>query len=225
VGDVVSRREASDAVSGLGWRYLLGGVGTRVAVASLARAAEVASHVVAVCGPAGEASLGMDLRRDQVVLTLRSREAPRVTRREIELAGRISAAVRDLGLATDAGGPHSVQAMEIAIDALDIPVVRPFWQAVTDYSDHPWETGPEASLVDPSGQGPAIWFQQMDAPRTQRNRIHVDITVPHDEAAHRIKAALDAGGRLAYDAEAPAFWVLADPEGNEACVCTWQARD
>jgi 4a-hydroxytetrahydrobiopterin dehydratase len=65
----------------------------------------------------------------------------------------------------------------------------------------------------------------MDAPRPQRNRIHVDITVPHDEAADRIKAALDAGGRLTYDAEAPAFWVLADPEGNEACVCTWQARD
>ena len=23
----------------------------------------------------------------------------------------------------------------------------------------------------------------------------------------------------------PAFWVLADPEGNEACVCTWLGRD
>ncbi len=39
--------------------------------------------------------------------------------------------------------------------------------------------------------------------------------------------ALDipASGTLVYDAEAPAFWVLADPEGNEACVCTWHARD
>lgn len=26
------------------------------------------------------------------------------------------------------------------------------------------------------------------------------------------------------DGHAPAFWVLADPEGNEACVCTWQGR-
>ena len=34
-----------------------------------------------------------------------------------------------------------------------------------------------------------------------------------------------AGGTLVSDAAAPAFWVLADPEGNEACVCTWQARD
>ena len=65
----------------------------------------------------------------------------------------------------------------------------------------------------------------MDASRSQRNRIHVDVSVPHDEAAHRIAAALAAGGRLLSDAEAPAFWVLADPEGNEACVTTWQGRD
>ncbi|MGH3406438.1 MAG: VOC family protein [Streptosporangiaceae bacterium] len=85
--------------------------------------------------------------------------------------------------------------------------------------------GPPNGLVDPVGQGPAIWFQQMDAPRPQRNRIHFDVSVPHDEAADRIAAALAAGGRLTYEAEAPAFWVLADPEGNEACVCTWPGRD
>ena len=65
----------------------------------------------------------------------------------------------------------------------------------------------------------------MDAPRPQRNRIHVDVTVPHDVATQRIAAALAAGGTLLSDARAPAFWVLADPEGNEACICTWQARD
>ncbi|WP_418607938.1 hypothetical protein [Georgenia sp. SUBG003] len=27
------------------------------------------------------------------------------------------------------------------------------------------------------------------------------------------------------DVYAPAWWVLADAEGNEACVCTWQGRD
>ena len=59
----------------------------------------------------------------------------------------------------------------------------------------------------------------------QRNRIHFDVSVPHDEAETRIQAALAAGGRLTYDAEAPAFWVLADAEGNEACVTTWQGRD
>jgi Glyoxalase-like domain len=71
-----------------------------------------------------------------------------------------------------------------------------------------------------SGRAPTIWFQQMDAPRLQRNRIHLDISVPHDEAQRRIQAA---GGTLVSDAEAPVFWILADAEGNEACITTCQA--
>ena len=64
----------------------------------------------------------------------------------------------------------------------------------------------------------------MDEPRPQRNRIHLDITVAHDAAEARVAAALAAGGTLVSDARARAFWVLADAEGNEACVCTWQDR-
>ena len=64
----------------------------------------------------------------------------------------------------------------------------------------------------------------MDELRPQRNRIHFDVSVPHDQAHERIQATLVAGGKLVDDAEAPAFWVLADPEGNEACVTTWQGR-
>jgi hypothetical protein len=48
--------------------------------------------------------------------------------------------------------------------------------------------------------------------------------VPPDEAPGRIEATLAAGGRLVSAARAPAFWVLADMEGNEACVTTWQGR-
>jgi 4a-hydroxytetrahydrobiopterin dehydratase len=44
------------------------------------------------------------------------------------------------------------------------------------------------------------------------------------DALHRAEAALAAGGRLLSDQRAPAFWVLADPEGNEVCVTTWQGR-
>jgi 4a-hydroxytetrahydrobiopterin dehydratase len=115
--------------------------------------------------------------------------------------------------------------LEIAIDAIDIPAIRPFWKAVLGYADEPGRGGPSDALIDPLGQGPAVWFQQMDEPRPQRNRIHFDVSVPHDEAHQRIEATLAAGGRLLSDAEAPAFWVLADPEGNEACITTWQGRD
>jgi len=152
-----------------------------------------------------------------------------VTPRDVELADWISSVVRGLGLRTDAdvggGAPRSVQLLEIAIDALDIASVRPFWKAVLGYGDEAGASGPTDPIVDPVGQGPAVWFQQMDAPRPQRNRIHLDVSVPHDEAHPRIEAALAAGGTLVSDAHAPAFWVLADAEGNEACVTTWQGRD
>jgi 4a-hydroxytetrahydrobiopterin dehydratase len=131
----------------------------------------------------------------------------------------------DVGGVADGGGGRSVQILEIGIDALDAAAIRPFWRAVLGYADEPGRSGPWDGLIDPLGQGPAVWFQRMDAPRPQRNRIHVDVSVPHDEAEPRIQAALAAGGQLLNDRKAPAFWVLADAEGNEACITTWQGRD
>jgi 4a-hydroxytetrahydrobiopterin dehydratase len=223
------RQEASEAVTGLGWRYVLGLLRASLPAGSLAEAADIAGRVVAACGAEADGRLWIDLRRDQLVLSLQSPATPLVTAREVALARRISEVAGRLGLATDAGvggaAQRSVQVIEVAIDAMDIPAVRPFWKAVLGYTDEPGRSGPEDPLVDPVGQGPAVWFQQMDAPRPQRNRIHLDISVPHDEAQRRIQATLAVGGRLVYDAEAPAFWVLADPEGNEACITTWQGRD
>jgi 4a-hydroxytetrahydrobiopterin dehydratase len=65
----------------------------------------------------------------------------------------------------------------------------------------------------------------MDAPRPQRNRIHIDVWVPPDQAEARIAAAIAADGHLVTDEHALAFWVLADVEGNEACVATIRGRD
>jgi 4a-hydroxytetrahydrobiopterin dehydratase len=59
----------------------------------------------------------------------------------------------------------------------------------------------------------------MDPPRHGRNRIHLDVDVPEAAMAERRDAALAAGGRLLDDSHDPQWWVLADPEGNEACIC------
>jgi 4a-hydroxytetrahydrobiopterin dehydratase len=225
--EVLSRREASEAVGDLGWRYVLAALRTQIRVPALARAAEVAAQLAATVGGDADERLRMDVREDRLLLAIQTRRAARVTTRDVALAHQLSAAATGLGQRTEpepAAG-RSVQAIEIAIDALDIATVRPFWKAVLAYVDEPGKGGPEDALVDPMGQGPPIWFQQMDAPRPQRNRIHLDISVPHDVARDRIAAALAAGGRLVSDAHAPAFWVLADAEGNEACVTTWEGRD
>mgnify|MGYP001011592869 CR=1 FL=1 len=48
-----------------------------------------------------------------------------------------------------------------------------------------------------------------------------DVVLPDVEAAERrVAECLAAGGRVVTDAHAPSYWVLADPEGNELCVCT-----
>ncbi|KAB1918967.1 4a-hydroxytetrahydrobiopterin dehydratase [Micromonospora noduli] len=225
----LGRQVASDAVSDQGWRYLLGALRTSVPVGSLVQATEAAARVVAACGSDADGHLRADIRPDRVVLTLQSADRASLTACDIDLAHRISAAMRNVGLRTapeiGTGASRSVQLVEIAVDALDIAAVRPFWKAVLGYTDEAGADGPRDPIVDPVGQGPAMWFQQMDQPRPDRNRIHFDICVPHDEAPRRIEAALAAGGRLVSASHAPAFWVLADIEGNEACVTTWQGRD
>ncbi|WP_435851352.1 VOC family protein [Streptomyces mirabilis] len=226
---ILSRQEASEAVHDYGWRFLLGTLRTSVRVRSLAQAMGLAADTVAVCGDDADRHLRVDVRPDRVVFTLQSLDRAAVTTRDVELARQISATADRSGLLAEpeigTGASRSVQLLEIAIDALNIAGIRPFWKAVLGYTDEAGAEGPEDPLIDPVGQGPAIWFQQMDRARPQRNRIHFDICVPHDEAPRRIETALAAGGRLVSATRAPAFWVLADLEGNEACVTTWQGRE
>jgi 4a-hydroxytetrahydrobiopterin dehydratase len=135
-----------------------------------------------------------------------------LSERDVELARQISAVARELGVPAD---PSAVQTVQVTIDALVGAEVMPFWRAVLGYRDR--GDSPE-DLIDPHGRGASFWFQQMDAPRPQRNRIHIDVWVPHDQAKARIAAAIAAGGRLVSDEHAPAWWTLADAEGNEVDV-------
>ncbi len=184
-----------------------------VFVGQIASAADAADHHPDV-----------DLRYPgRVHVRLTTHFAHGLTDLDAALAVNISVLAERAGITAE---PHPVAAVEVAIDAVDIAAVRPFWGAVLGYVDQRPAAGEAPNgLVDPHGIGPGFWFQQMDAPRPQRSRVHIDVIVAHDEAESRVAAALAAGGRLVSDAAAKAFWVLADSEGNEACVCTWQDRD
>ena len=149
-----------------------------------------------------------------VDMKLISHDASQLTQRDIDLARRISEIAREQGIAAD---PTAVAELELALDTADLAAVGPFWSALL--------TGSPASLrgddvVDPSGRVPLLWFQHTDAHETPRQRFHIDLWVPPDVAEERIAAAVAAGGRVVDDENAPSFVVLADPEGNKACVCT-----
>jgi 4a-hydroxytetrahydrobiopterin dehydratase len=148
-----------------------------------------------------------------VTVRLSTHDVGGLSNRDVELARQISAAARELGASAD---PTVVQHVRVAIDVPVTAEVRPFWRAVLGYT----EVGDE-DLVDPLRRGPSFWFQQMDAPRTQRNRIHIDVYLPDDQVQARIAAALAAGGHVVSDANAPEWWTLADAEGNEVDLAVW----
>jgi 4a-hydroxytetrahydrobiopterin dehydratase len=140
-----------------------------------------------------------------------------LTDADLDLAQKISAAARDLGVA---GDPEAIRTWEFALDAVDVDAVRRFWAAVLGY-----KLVGDSDIADPLGLYPPVYVQQMDTMREGRNRIHIDLGIPHDVAEARVAAALEAGGRLVSDEHAPMWWTIADPEGNEVDLATWQGRD
>ena len=204
------------------WRVIRRRIEASFHCGSFAAAGAFAAAVAEICDEQDHHA-SVDLRYpDLVHIASTTHYLDALTDRDVNLATSIS------GLAAErefASSPPSCTVVEIAVDALDIDAVRPFWQAVLGYVEgKPEEDGSILDLYDPRDIGPPFWFQQMDEARPQRNRIHVDVVVPHDVAEERMAAALQAGGRLVSDTAARAFWVLADAEGNEACLCTWQDR-
>lgn len=175
-------------------------------VAEIGRLAEAAGHHPDV-----------NLRAGVLEVRLVTREHWSLTDLDLSLAREISAAAQTLGVSAD---PARTRTWEFALDALDVDKVRAFWCAVLGY-----ELAGDTDIVDPDGLYPAVYVQQMDEMRTGRNRIHIDVGVPHDQAEARVAAAVAAGGTIVNDSYAPMWWTLADPEGNEVDLATWIGRD
>ncbi len=111
--------------------------------------------------------------------------------------------------------------LELALDTPASEMVLPFWAAILDGD------GDDAGgdVIDPAGELPPLWFQVTDSTAPDRQRFHLDVTVPPEAADRRIAAAVAAGGTVVDDRRAPAFIVLADPDGNKVCICTALGRD
>jgi 4a-hydroxytetrahydrobiopterin dehydratase len=205
------------------WRVIRSGVEANFTCGSFAEAGRFAADLAALCDERDHHA-SIDLRYPDLVhvmSTTHFRNA--ITDRDVALATAVSDLAQERGYHS---APRDSLVVEIAIDAMDIGAVLPFWQTVLGYvPEHTEEGEPVAAIIDPEGLGPNVWFQQMDQPRPERSRIHLDVVVPDDVAEGRVAAAVAAGGRLVSDRRAKAFWVLADAEGNEACICTWQDRD
>jgi glyoxalase superfamily protein len=138
--------------------------------------------------------------------------------------------------------------IQVVIDALDPGALAEFWRKALGYAYEPpppgfatWEEfghsigmpeeqfGDQASLIDPEGAGPRIFFQRVPEGKSVKNRLHLDVRVAGRELRGEDRQKLvDARVAELIRAGATEAWrndriggrsvVMRDPEGNEFCV-------
>lgn len=178
-------------------------------VAALAQVAEADGH---------HAEVRLTHRAIDVSLCTRE-DGLWVTRKDIDMAGKISEIARQEGLRPE---PAAVTQLEIALDTAHEDSIAPFWSVLLTGSPG---NKTHDSVFDPGGRVPALWFQETEDHRAPRQRWHFDLWLAPEVADERIAAAVSAGGSVVDDSEAPAFTVLADPDGNRVCICTSLGRE
>jgi hypothetical protein len=138
--------------------------------------------------------------------------------------------------------------IQVVFDAADPAKLAEFWKLALGYDYEPpppgyasWEDlanerglpeeerGDQASLIDPAGEGPRIYFQRVGEGKTAKNRVHLDVRVAGPEVRggqrqrlreEQVTRLAAAGGTEAWRVSGPrgSCVVMRDPEGNEFCV-------
>jgi len=120
--------------------------------------------------------------------------------------------------------PTNPPGLGLVVDCADPVALAEFWGPALDYVSV-GEVGSYVALFPNGRPGPKLLLQRVDEPKVTKNRVHFDIEVPDIEAeATRL---VDLGARRVSESpmlEHGSSWVLmADPEGNEFCVCDGEA--
>jgi predicted enzyme related to lactoylglutathione lyase len=110
---------------------------------------------------------------------------------------------------------------DVALDCADLDRQAAFWSAALGY-ERVGADGQYVALGPPAGEsGPRLLLQHVPEARVAKNRMHVDLLVADMYA--EVARLGELGGRRLRDEpfdELGHRWVLmADPEGNEFCVC------
>ena len=203
------------------WRQILGRLKARFRTGDF-RTGLALVNAIGAAAEAANHHPDIQLTYSDVIVTLVSHDVGGITSRDLELALQISIDAAQLGIRSDAGGLTQI---ELGLDTAHGGQLAPFYAALLG------GTVENGEPVDPSGQVPTVWWQEPNGDATWalptqpfEQRWHFDVWVAHDEAERRLKAVLDAGGRLVSDRAAPAYWVVEDADGNRSCICTPAGR-
>jgi len=109
--------------------------------------------------------------------------------------------------------------VELCVDCNDPERVRPWWRVALGWEERPDRHGQGTiELVDPGDDRRRVWFQPVPEPKSAKNRLHLDVYVDRAEA-DSLRDRLVAMGGVVLDDSFASFVVMADPEGNELCIC------
>jgi predicted enzyme related to lactoylglutathione lyase len=108
----------------------------------------------------------------------------------------------------------------LVLDCADPDRLAAFWAPALDYVSL-GDLGAYAVLVPNGRPGPKLLLQRVPEAKTVKNRMHLDIETPDIETeATRLEALGACRVQDDHVHEHGTTWVLmADPEGNEFCVC------
>jgi hypothetical protein len=124
-------------------------------------------------------------------------------------------------------GSHAIRASQVKVGSIVVRCVRfgelvAFWQAALGYVPREPPRDGWVVLTDPSGRGPNISLDRVDAadlpPLGELSRVHLDLYTADQEG--EVERLLGLGATR-YDREyGPGhdFVVLVDPDGNRFCV-------
>jgi 4a-hydroxytetrahydrobiopterin dehydratase len=155
----------------------------------------------------------VDLRPEAIVVRVPYRSPDGIPAASVDFAAAVSQAASEQRLTPD---PFRAQSIGIYVAQHSDADVRPFFAAALGY-----DTFGDTDAVDPLRCGPQLAFNPITGDSPGRGRTHLDVFVPADQAQARVDAALAAGGRLADDSHAPAWWSLASPENHGVDIASW----
>jgi 4a-hydroxytetrahydrobiopterin dehydratase len=191
------------------WAVLHGGATAAFRCASMVQAARLAEALAALPGFEEERAI-LTIRGGSLTVRL-TRDLWQLEGRHADLARAVSAVAREYG-ATPAR--ETVQEVQLAIAARPDEIDVAFWRAVLGYVPVA-----DDNAVDPLGHGSTVWMQELDEEKPLRHAMHVDVSVPREQAPNRLDAAVAAGGRIVVHGSE--HWTLSDRAGNRVCIAVW----
>jgi len=110
--------------------------------------------------------------------------------------------------------------LSLVLDSRDPDVLASFWAAALGYAVV-GSVDNYVLLVPDGAEGPKLLLQRVPELKAGKNRVHFDLEVPDIESlASRLErlGATRLSGQAVVEHD-NRWVVMADPEGNEFCVC------